>query len=198
MSFEQVVRIPIERVGAVIGKEGGTKRFLEQEMGVRLSVDSKEGLVTVKSESALKTDPFSATRVIEAIGRGFSPQRARRLLDEGTALEVIDLARDSLNPDLQWVGVVLNIADMRTRHSREAFDSLREHFGEKLFQTTIRASIAYAESAERAVSILDYRRDLGADYLNVAEELLQRIGLEDARRRVAAMLGDSPAARASA
>jgi ribosomal RNA assembly protein len=91
VSFEQVVRIPIERVGAVIGKEGGTKRFLEQEMGVRLSVDSKEGLVTVKSESALKTDPFSATRVIEAIGRGFSPQRARRLLDEGTALEVIDL-----------------------------------------------------------------------------------------------------------
>jgi len=91
MSFEQTVRIPIERVGAVIGKEGGTKRFLENEMGVKLSVDSKEGVVTVKAESALKTDPFSATRVIEAIGRGFSPQRARLLLDEGTALEVIDL-----------------------------------------------------------------------------------------------------------
>jgi len=91
MSFEQVVRIPVERVGAVIGKEGGTKRFLEQEMGVKISIDSREGLVTVKSESALNADPFSATRVIEAIGRGFSPQRARRLLDEGTALEVIDL-----------------------------------------------------------------------------------------------------------
>ncbi|HYA56190.1 MAG TPA: KH domain-containing protein [Nitrososphaerales archaeon] len=91
MSFEQVVRIPVERVGAVIGKEGGTKRFLENEMGVTLKVDGKEGVVTVKSEKALKTDPFSATRVIEAIGRGFSPQRARRLLDEGTALEVIDL-----------------------------------------------------------------------------------------------------------
>ena len=91
MSFEQIVRIPVERVGAVIGKEGATKRFLEAEMGVHLSVDSKEGLVTVKAESALKTDPFSATRVIEAIGRGFSPQRARRLLDDGTALEVIDL-----------------------------------------------------------------------------------------------------------
>jgi len=91
MSFEQVVRIPVERVGAVIGREGGTKRFLEKEMGVTLRVDSKEGLVTVKSEKALKTDPFSATRVIEAIGRGFSPQRARRLLDDGTALEVIDL-----------------------------------------------------------------------------------------------------------
>jgi len=91
MSFEQVIRIPVERVGAVIGKEGATKRFLEKEMGVTLSVDSKEGMVTVRSDSALKSDPFSATRVIEAIGRGFSPQRARRLLDEGTALEVIDL-----------------------------------------------------------------------------------------------------------
>jgi ribosomal RNA assembly protein len=91
VSFEQVVRIPVERVGAVIGKEGTTKRFLEGEMGVKLSVDSREGLVTVKSDSVLKTDPFSATRVIEAIGRGFSPQRARRLLDDGTALEVIDL-----------------------------------------------------------------------------------------------------------
>jgi chromosome partitioning protein len=114
------------------------------------------------------------------------------------ALEVIELARDSLNPDLEWLGVVLNIADMRTRHSREAFDSLREHFGEKLIDTTIRASIAYAESAERAVSILDYRPDLGADYLNVADELLRRLGLEQARGRLATLVGGSQAARASA
>jgi chromosome partitioning protein len=101
------------------------------------------------------------------------------------ALEVIELARETLNPDLEWLGVVLNIADMRTRHSREAFDSLREHFGEKLIDTTIRASIAYAESAERAVSILDYRPDLAVDYLNVADELLRRLSLDDARDRLA-------------
>jgi chromosome partitioning protein len=104
------------------------------------------------------------------------------------ALEVIELARDSLNPDLVWLGVVLNIADMRTRHSREAFDSLREHYGEKLFDTTIRASIAYAESAERALSIIDYRPDLGADYLNVADELLRRLGLDDSRRKLEAVV----------
>jgi chromosome partitioning protein len=103
------------------------------------------------------------------------------------ALEVIELARDNLNPDLEWLGVVLNIADMRTRHSREAFDSLREHFGEKLLDTTIRSSIAYAESAERAVSILDYRPDLAVDYLDVAEELLGRLGLDGPRRRVASL-----------
>ena len=103
------------------------------------------------------------------------------------ALEVIELARETLNPGLEWLGVVLNIADMRTRHSREAYDSLREHFGEKLFEPTIRASIAYAESAERAVSILDYRPDLGLDYLLVADELLRRLGMEKARQRLAPM-----------
>jgi chromosome partitioning protein len=107
------------------------------------------------------------------------------------ALEVIELARESLNHDLQWLGVMLNIADMRTKHSREAFDSLRQHFGEKLFETTIRSSIAYAESAERAVSILDYRPDLGADYLNVADELLRRLKLEKARKELAALVGGS-------
>ena len=91
MSFEQVVRIPIERVGVLIGKEGAAKKFLEAELGVKLGIYSKEGLVTIKAESAEKSDPFSATRVIEAIGRGFSPQRARRLLEEGIVFEVIDL-----------------------------------------------------------------------------------------------------------
>jgi chromosome partitioning protein len=110
------------------------------------------------------------------------------------ALEVIQLAHDSLNPDLEWLGVMLNIADMRTRHSREAFESLREHYAEKLFDTTIRASIAYAESAERALSIIDYRPDLGADYLNVADELLRRLDFLDARGRLATLAGGSRAA----
>jgi chromosome partitioning protein len=87
---------------------------------------------------------------------------------------------------------------MRTRHSREAFDNLREHFGDKLIQTTIRASIAYAESAERAVSILDYRPDLGADYLAVADELLRRLGIEQARKPLRELLRSAQPAQASA
>jgi chromosome partitioning protein len=100
------------------------------------------------------------------------------------ALEVVDLAKDSLNPDLEWLGVVFNIADMRTIHSRDAFAALREEFTDKVFDTTIRQSIAYAESAERGVSILDHRPDLGEDYISLADELLGRLGLDDARRRL--------------
>ena len=105
------------------------------------------------------------------------------------ALEVIELARDGLNPELGWLGVVFGIADMRTRHSRDAFASLQEHVGRKLFQTTIRQSIAYAEAAERAISILDHRPDLGADYLALSDEVLERLKMPDARARLQALAG---------
>ena len=107
------------------------------------------------------------------------------------AKEVIDLAADSLNPELEWLGVVFNIADMRTVHSREAYQSLSEHVGDRLFATTIRSSIAYAESAERAVSILDHRPDLGADYVRLADELLKRLKLPAARRRLKPLLDEA-------
>jgi chromosome partitioning protein len=103
------------------------------------------------------------------------------------ALEIIELAKENLHPDLEWLGVVLNIADLRTIHSREALEQLRERFGEKVFRAVIRQSIRYAESAERAVSIIDYRPELGADYLALADEVLERIGLGDERERLATL-----------
>jgi chromosome partitioning protein len=101
------------------------------------------------------------------------------------AMEVLDLARDGLNPDVSLLGVLLNLADMRTIHSKEALASLQERFGEQVFHTVVRASIAYAESAEQARSILDHRPDLGADYLALAGEVLDRLGgLGAARERL--------------
>jgi chromosome partitioning protein len=103
------------------------------------------------------------------------------------ALEVVELAKESLHPDLDWLGVVLNIADMRLVHSREALKSLQERFGSKVFETVIRRSVRYAESAERGVSILDYAPDLGTDYLALADEILGRLdGFDEARAQLRA------------
>ena len=79
--------------------------------------------------------------------------------------------------------MVLNIADMRLVHSREALKQLQERFGDKVFPTVIRRSVRYAESAERGVSIVDYAPDLGADYAALADEVLARLGgYEEAAR----------------
>ena len=104
------------------------------------------------------------------------------------ALEVVDQAKDFYNEDLEFLGVLMNIADMRTVHSREAFDALKEHFGDKVFETVIRSSIAYAESAGSGRSILDTRPDLGRDYLELAGEVLARTGLNGWRRKLTPLL----------
>ena len=92
---------------------------------------------------------------------------------------------------------MLNIADMRTRHSREAFDSLREHYRDKLFDTTIRASIAYAESAERAVSILDYRPTWRSTTSTSPTSCCKRLGLQDRLPQLEALSRELVPARAS-
>jgi chromosome partitioning protein len=175
-------------LGAKMGRELALKKALGELKPdydlVMIDCPPSLGLLTV---NALVASDYA---LLSAEAQYFAMQGVEQ------ALEVIELARDNLNPDLKWLGIVLNIADMRTRHSREAFDSLREHFGETLIDTTIRASIAYAESAERAQSILDYRPDLAIDYLNVADELLRRLGMDQPRRRLATLAGGFTGTRA--
>ena len=107
------------------------------------------------------------------------------------ALEVVELVRDGLNPDLELLGIAFTIADLRTVHSREAVASLREERGDDVLETVVRQSIAYAETAERATSILDHRPDLGADYVLLADELLARLGMDDARRALEPMVAEA-------
>jgi ribosomal RNA assembly protein len=88
------VRIPKERVGVVIGPDGTTKKNIEEKLAVELEIDSDAGDVHI-SVSENVTDPstlFRAKDVVTALGRGFSPEHAFRLLrDEDVLMELIDL-----------------------------------------------------------------------------------------------------------
>lgn len=88
------LKIPKERIGALIGLDGATKKHVEKALSVELQIDSGTGGVTATlTENA--EDPsslFKAKEVVNAIGRGFSPERAFRLIrDEEAVLDVIDL-----------------------------------------------------------------------------------------------------------
>lgn len=88
------VKVPRERIGALIGPNGSVKESLEKELSVELQIDSQTGDITI-TLSPTAEDPsllFRAKEVITAIGRGFSPERAFRLLqDDDTLLVIIDL-----------------------------------------------------------------------------------------------------------
>lgn len=88
----QSVRIPTDRVGVLIGKNGSTKARIEKQTGVKISIDSEEGEIEIDHTHA--RDPsmsLSVANVVIAIGRGFSPQKALRLLEEDYFLEVFDI-----------------------------------------------------------------------------------------------------------
>lgn len=93
MSSEQVVRVPLERVGALVGKEGIVKNEIERRCGVSLEIDGKTGetRISYQPDALLESNPFKAYDIVSAIARGFSPQRAFSLLQEERILTLIDL-----------------------------------------------------------------------------------------------------------
>lgn len=86
------VKVPLERVGALIGPEGRTKGTIESRLKVRLTIQSDEGDVTI--EPSPDADPLSeikAESVVRAVGRGFSPDAAYKLFGDDYYLTLIDL-----------------------------------------------------------------------------------------------------------
>ena len=92
--FKQNLKIPKKRVAVLIGTDGETKEEIEKQTNTSLDVDS-EGAVTISSENSL--DAWLTKQIVKAIGRGFSPKRAFRLLEENAVLELIDLKEWSRN-----------------------------------------------------------------------------------------------------
>jgi len=84
-------RIPAERLGVLIGPEGVTKQRLQQSTGTRIAVDSVSGEVTIEAGASDPVLALKARDIVQAMARGFSEDRAFRLLDEDAYLEVLDI-----------------------------------------------------------------------------------------------------------
>lgn len=85
-------RMASDRIGVLIGPEGSTKRRLEEATSTSITVDSPSGEVTIDERRA--QDPVLALKardVVVAIARGFSEERAFRLLGDDAYLEVLDV-----------------------------------------------------------------------------------------------------------
>ncbi|HYA11010.1 MAG TPA: KH domain-containing protein [Thermoplasmata archaeon] len=84
-------RIPEDRLGALIGPGGRTKRSIADATHTEVDVDPEDGGVSV---SGPDTDPVAVMKardIVLAIGRGFSPARAMRLLKDDTFLGIVDI-----------------------------------------------------------------------------------------------------------
>ena len=94
MSQRTYLKIPRDRVGALIGPKGKAKKRIEHFFGVVLTVDSDSGSVEITLNPNTKDVSviFTVQNIVKAIGRGFSPQRVEILAKEDFDLNIIDLS----------------------------------------------------------------------------------------------------------
>ncbi len=86
------IRIPKDRIGVVIGDKGSTKKRIEKRTGCTMDIDSNTGEIEVDTSKI--EDPLIELKVldvIKAIGRGFSPVKALKILNDDYYFEIIDI-----------------------------------------------------------------------------------------------------------
>ena len=85
----QYLKIPNERLGVLIGEHGALKKEIESRTNTRISIE--DTAVTIESTITDCLGEMVARNIVQAIGRGFNPENALRLLNDECTLEIIPL-----------------------------------------------------------------------------------------------------------
>jgi chromosome partitioning protein len=92
-------------------------------------------------------------------------------------VRVVEQVRDSgANDRLEIGGIVMTMFDGRTRLSAQVVSEVREHFGERVYQTVVPRTVRLSEAPSFGKSILEYdARGSGAEaYRALCREFLKR------------------------
>ncbi len=88
----ELIKIPNNRIGALIGPKGQTKEYIEERSGATLHIDSEFGEVEIKADEVEDPlIPMKVVSIVRAIGRGFTPEKAYQLFNDDTFLHLIDI-----------------------------------------------------------------------------------------------------------
>jgi chromosome partitioning protein len=98
-------------------------------------------------------------------------------------MKTIALVREGLNPSLEIQGIVLTMFDKRNKLSDQVAADVREHLGDKVYNTVIPRNVRISEAPSHGLPALvyDLRCPGSQAYIKLAGELIQR-----ERMRVAA------------
>jgi len=90
-------------------------------------------------------------------------------------LQVVEIVRKRINPELKMLGVVITQYDGRKLHCRDILEQITSHFGEKVFNTRVRSNISLTEAPSFGQDIFKYKENSpGAeDYKALAEEIMK-------------------------
>jgi chromosome partitioning protein len=174
---------PFENLFLVASKPelaGAAVELSQREDGDRYLADAlqhAEGFDFVLLDCPPSLGPLTVN-ALAAAQRVVVPVQTEYYALEGLAqlVQSIELVKRRLNPELAIAGVLLTMADARTRLSAEVEAEVRRHFGALVFDAVVPRSVRVAEAPSHGLPVTHYdRRSRGAEaYWKVAMELVER------------------------
>ena len=151
-----------------IGREFFLKRRLEPVAGkyhyILIDCPPSLGLLTVNALTASKWV--------------LVPLQSEYYAMEGLSqlLRTLRLIKNSVNPGLRIIGILLTMFDVRNNISHQVKEEVCRHFGSRVFETVIGRNVRLSEAPSFGKNIFEYdRRCVGAaGYMSLADELIRR------------------------
>ncbi|HIH78243.1 MAG TPA: RNA-processing protein [Halobacteria archaeon] len=145
------IKIPLDRVGVVIGKNGEIKKMIEEKTGVKLDINSSEGEIKIFYKEG-NLDFLKVRDFIYAIGRGFSPIRAIRILEDDMVMyDLIKLGHLSKKDIMRIKGRIIGKDGSMRRYIENVTGAVVSVYGDTI------AIIGFPEeinTAKKAVTML--------------------------------------------
>jgi chromosome partitioning protein len=91
-------------------------------------------------------------------------------------MTTVERVRDAVNPGLEIEGIVLTMFDERMNLSRQVAEEVRNHFGEKVYESVIPRNVRLGEAPSfgKPIILYDIRSRGSEAYINLAKEFIRR------------------------
>tara|TARA_Y100000813_G_scaffold134722_1_gene97420 strand:+ start:434 stop:1294 length:861 start_codon:yes stop_codon:yes gene_type:complete len=181
--------IDLSGVEVELVDEEGRESFLKRSLEAAVSADGQQyDYVLIDCPPALGLLTVNSLVAAQAV---LVPLQCEFFALEGVSqlMQTIERVRASFNPTLEIQGIVLTMFDQRNNLSGMVETDVRDHFGDKVYETVIPRNVRVSEAPSHGRPVLIYDTACAGSkaYLSLASEVINR-----ERRALAQRTGGEP------
>lgn len=127
--YMKQVKIPEKRVGVLIGEGGETKREFEELTDTDLTIDGN--VARIEGDTL---DEMDGQKIVKAIGRGFNPEKAFKIIEKDFTFNQLDINRfaDTENDKERLKGRVIGRDGEARKHIEKMTETDISVFGKTI------------------------------------------------------------------
>tara|TARA_R110002072_G_scaffold288917_1_gene455434 strand:- start:107517 stop:108374 length:858 start_codon:yes stop_codon:yes gene_type:complete len=162
----------------LIGAEIELVSEFAREQKLKLAIDSVKDQYDYVIIDCLPSLNVLAVNALTAADSVLVPLQTEYYAMQGLMqlLNTIRLVKGSLNPELELEGILLTMFDSRTSLHKQVASDIKEHFGDKVFETIIPRNVKLSEcpSFGKPIILYDVKSPGSEAYLSLMKEIILR------------------------